>query len=142
MKTATPADAFAQLAAVDLATVPVLSTVRGLPRKDRAALARGLFRKLGIKGIGVTAPNYSMAHSVDVRLPDMGGHDLTRWPHYHDRHCCSAPNGHNEENRCPACRDRAAAERKVEAILLTAFPNSDDRSDTQSDYFDFCWSIN
>lgn len=32
-------------------------------------------------------------------------------------------------------------ERKVRAILSKAFPNHDDRSDSRTDHFDYCWSI-
>ena len=35
----------------------------------------------------------------------------------------------------------SAAAEKVEQILLKAFPSTDDRSDSQTDHFDFKWSI-
>ena len=36
---------------------------------------------------------------------------------------------------------RSEARAKLEKILARAFPNHEDRSDTQSDYFDYCWSF-
>ncbi len=132
---------YANLAAIRLENVPVITRDRHIPRKEQAALARQLFKRLGLKGISVTAPRYAQAHSVDVRLPAEGEHDPNKWPHAHDRCCGPNGRGHHEENRCPACRERAAAQKKLEAILLTAFPNHDDRSDLQTDYFDFRWSI-
>jgi hypothetical protein len=124
--------------------VPIMTTDRRIPRKEQAALARKLFKLLGFKGISVTAPRYAMAHSVDVYIPDQGQHDLTTWPHDHSK-CCGAGNlgasQHDQATRCPACRAREAATRKIEAILAKAFPNHNDRSRTEEDYFDFCWSI-
>lgn len=115
------------LAYVSRDSIEVISTDRHLPRKKLAALARGLFLQLGIKEyISVTAPNYSMASSVHVKLPRRrdnvgvdGFYDMT----------------------AEGSLANQAARDKVEQILLKAFPNSDDRSDTQTDYFDFKWSI-
>lgn len=107
---------------VDLDAVPVSSGDRRIPRKQQAKMARALFSRLKLKGISITAPSYSMASSVHVNLPqrfdaiDLQGTDVCRVA--------------NRE-----------ALRKVEEILSRAFPNHDDRSDTQTDYFDFCWSI-
>jgi hypothetical protein len=127
---------------VKLEEVPVMSRDRGICRKERANLARHLFKRLGLHGVSVTAPHYSMAHSVDVRLPKREDHDRAAWPHDHTRCCRQGDGRHGEETRCPACAANAAAEAKVERALARAFPNHDDRSDLQSDYFDFCWSIN
>lgn len=113
-----------RLFSVDPAKIAVVSMERNLPRKDLAKLARGVFAKLGVKGISITAPNYSMAQSVDVRVPrlltdsieDSAEYVLTR-------------------------KDNNETVRKVEAILLAAFPNTDNRSDSMTDYFDYRWSV-
>ncbi len=132
------------LAAVDVCGLPTMTKDRSIPRKEQAALARKLFKQLGLRGISVTTPSYSMASSVDVRLPNLSedAHDRTRWPHHHTAECCQIQGGHNEANRCPACRDESKAGETVEEILARAFPSHDNRSDYQSDHFDFCWSIN
>jgi hypothetical protein len=112
-----------------LATPPppvVDPAARRLPRKERSALIRALFRRLGIKGVSVTTPSYSMAQSVDIAIPDAVEHD-------HD-------NGH-ERTTCPHCMERFAAERHIERIILAAFPDLADRSDSMSDHFDYCLSI-
>jgi hypothetical protein len=133
----------AALALVNEASIPVMSRERCIPRTEQAALARSLFKRLGLAGISVTTPNYSMAQVVEVRLPKLEIHCPDMWPHDHTA-CCygkGASGKHTEEGRCPACRDNAAAELKVEEILARAFPQHDNRSDTQSDYFDYCWSV-
>ena len=127
---------------VQLAAIPVYRLDRCAPRTEQARQARELFRRLGVRGVSVTAPGYSQAHSVNVRLPRPGDdeHDPTRWPYDHSR-CCGQQAGHEESTRCPACAQEDATRRKVEAILYAAFPNHRDRSEVQTDYFDFCWSI-
>ena len=127
---------------VQLAAIPIYRLDRCAPRTEQARQARELFRRLGVRGVSVTAPRYSQAHSVNVRLPRPGDdeHDPTRWPHDHSR-CCGQQAGHEESTRCPACAQEDATRRKVKAILYAAFPNHRDRSEVQTDYFDFCWSI-
>lgn len=128
------------LADVRETAVPVMSRDRHIPRKERARLVRELFKRLGLKGVSVTTPNYSMACTVDVTVPKLEIHSAEMWPH-------GGPRVHEsgltvaECDRCPTCvRNRKSAE-KIEEILARAFPNNDDRSDTQSDYFDYCWSV-
>lgn len=121
----------------NLDAVPQFLLDRSASRKVQAAAARALFKQLGLKGISVTAPNYSMAQAVHIHLP----------------HTEVTPELQAAYHQ--ACRTRAqaiaaygqlrqreyAAEQKLEAILAKAFPNHLDRSDSQSDHFDFCWSI-
>jgi hypothetical protein len=127
---------------VRLADIPVCRLDRCAPRTEQARQARELFRRIGVRGVSVTAPRYSQAHSVDVRLPRPGDdeHNRTRWPHAHSD-CCGQQTGHTDDTRCPACAQVDAMRRKVEAILYAAFPNHRDRSEYESDHFDFCWSI-
>lgn len=125
---------------INLDRVPVMTTDRHMPRKEQARLARELFKRLGIKGVSVTAPNYSMAHSVDVRVPSQidpsefvyNGTNYAGWPFS------------EMPDEVPAkvrAQSHWNARKKIEAILARAFPNHDDRSDSQADYFDFKWSI-
>ncbi len=124
-----------QLAAVNMADVPNLGLDRHIPRKDQAKAARELFKRLGIKGVSFTTPMYSMASSVDVRVPDddTDPHELDKQPHDY--------RAETHDPRCAACDRRSARRAKVEAILDAAFPNHRDRSDLQSDYHDSRWSV-
>jgi hypothetical protein len=100
---------------------PVAPTfgTRRMSRKERAAAARKLFRSLGLKGLSVTAPNYSMASSVHIEMP-------------------AGPEGLSDYERRMV---RASARSKLQALLLVAFPGTEDRSDIMTDYFDFVWSF-
>jgi hypothetical protein len=112
---------------VDLLRVTVMSLDRSIARTEQAALTRKLFRSLGIKGVSVTAPSYSMAQSVDIRLPRRDDFEFDTFG--------------DVDRDCPAAKMNHAAHAKIGAILARAFPNHEDRSDSQSDHFDFCWSI-
>lgn len=115
------------LADVDLARVPPVVWERNIPRKLQAKLARQVFLRLGLrKWINVTTPNYSMASSVDVRLVKR-------------RDNVGADGFYDMESE-GSVANRAAAE-KIEQILLKAFPNSNDRSEYGTDYYDYKWSI-
>lgn len=119
----------ARLDQIKLEDIPVMSSDRHIARKDQAALARKLFRSLTLKGLSVTSPSYSMASSVHIKLP-------AREDYQRDEH------GQRVDRETdPASIANHTARTKLEAILNKAFPNHNDRSDTQSDYFDFCWSI-
>jgi hypothetical protein len=131
-----------QILAVDLDRVPIVSRDRNIPRKLQAKLARQLFRGLGLKGISVTTPNYSMAQVVDVvvpRIPAEPGDYLYDGKDF--QHHCYGDMPAEVPARAKHFR-HSEATRKLETILLRAFPNHDNRSDSQSDYFDACWGIN
>ena len=119
--------------AADLEKVKVISTDRHLPRKQQAALARQLFKALGIKGVSVTTPNYSMAQAVDVRIKadapqaETFGCTLRELPADHPVRVFY--------------ETKNAARLKLQEILARAFPCHDDRSELQTDYFDYCWSV-
>jgi hypothetical protein len=119
-----------RLAEIDLTTIAVLTTDRHCARKESAKLARQLFSSLKIKGVSVRTPNYSMAMSVDIRMPKRSDYVLDAGGMIAD-----APSD-------PACIANREAEEKLEAILAVAFPNHDNRSDTQTDHFDYKWSVN
>jgi hypothetical protein len=119
----------ASLAAIDLANVPVLSRDRSIPRKEQAKLARALFRQLGLEGISVTTPTHSMANSVELRLPTRN--DYT--PEMLEFGCAIAGN--------PVTAANGLANRQMSALMDQAFPEHKDRSEMQSDYFDYRWSI-
>ena len=120
----------ASIAAVGLDSVrPVPNVGRRASRKELAAAARALFKRLAIRGVSVTAPNYSMAQAVDVAVP------------CRDDYTVRDPDGSVDWPNDPAARANVAARDKVEQILLRAFPGTEDRSDSRTDYFDYRWSI-
>jgi hypothetical protein len=103
--------------------------LRREPRTVWAVAVRKLFREIGLKGISVTAPKYSMAHSIDIKTPRNEPEPTVKDEHGYD----------NYHPEYLAARNAALA--KVEAIIVAAFPDLDNRSDFISDYFDYCLSI-
>jgi hypothetical protein len=119
------------------------ANIRNLTRKEWAQNVRSLFKSLGLGWVSVTAPNYSMASSIDIRFhtPDnfTGAHEAKHaeidelqrgayeWLGY----------GHY----CPWCKQQWEAHHRLEQIILAAFPDLNNRSDSMSDHFDFCLSI-
>lgn len=108
---------------------------RCIPRKEQSVLARRFFKAIGLQKISVTTPNYSMAQIVDVHYPYDATvpHELDKTPH-HDRPWESV-------GACRECDRRWEFRKLLGKALLIAFPNHDDRSDSMSDYFDSCWSV-
>lgn len=111
-------------------TVPVMTRNRGCGQKEQAAITRDLFKILGLKGISVTMPNGSMCFWVDVRLPGRLDYNYLR---YLDKNWTMKAD--------PGYMAQRWAENTIKAILARAFPNHNDRSDSQTDYFDNPWSI-
>lgn len=115
-------------AILDAPLPPVVNpAIRRESRKVKAAEIRKVLKSMGIKGISVTAPNYSMASSVHIKIPRASDHDRGAVGH--------------EFHTCPLCMQHTRAERKIAEIILAAFPDLDDRSDSQSDYHDNPLSI-
>lgn len=135
-------DTLTQIFSVDLERVPVMTRDRHIPRKEQARLCRELFKRLGVKGVSVTCPNYSMAHSVDVDIDKNIPIRLDAFIHngvdYRNEVFSDMP---DDVPAKQINQTKCNARQKMEAILLRAFPAHDDRSDLQSDYFDFKWSI-
>jgi hypothetical protein len=133
------------LAQIEAAPIPgvVNPHMRHLTRKEWAEAIRSLFKSMGIKNISVTTPSYSMAQAVDIHLPDFweweGEHK-----HRHeeiDTQERNNPVWNGYGTSCNFCRREWEAKQKIKSIVLAAFPDLDDRSDTQSDYFDYCISV-
>lgn len=117
--------------------------IRSATRKERAAKVRELFRSMGLKGISVTAPNYSMAQSIDIRfkVSDSPWHDSPHERKHRQIDEEDRVNWNGYGTQCPWCHEEWEAHKKLETIILTAFPDLDNRSDSQTDYFDYCLSI-
>lgn len=121
----------AALKEVNELRIPVVCRDRFIPRKEQARLARELFKKLGIKGVGVRVSTGAKCITVHVRVPQM-------------IHAACPPGekwSQHDTKACEACIYRRYALDKLAEILGRAFPQHDDRSDSQSDYFDFKWFI-
>lgn len=132
------------LQAILCAPLPAFqANIRHQARKEWAAAVRRLFRDMGLSGISVTAPHYSMASSIDIRLPKFqqeGAHQARHAEIDRTERANSAPwQGYNKS--CQWCAEEKQAIEKIRSIVLAAFPDLDDRSDTQSDYFDCCLTI-
>ena len=118
-----------QIETVDLATVPIMTKDRGIPRKEQAKLARELFRQLRIKGLSVTTPRYSMATCVHVGVPlefSPPSDYVLNNVNYEASSYSDIPAELPVRRKMDA---RGMATKKVKAILAAAFPNHDDRSD-------------
>lgn len=140
MKYITPDEYMVFAADVDRAVrekaLPVYSNFArwDLSRKEFAASVRQTFRALGIKGISVTAPNYSMAQGIDIRIPAIDRRGVPFTASQEEREEYEA-----ETNMLRQAREHI--QNNLHYILETAYPNMTDRSDVQSDYFDYRWSV-
>ncbi len=93
-----------------------------------AAEGRAMLRDLRIKGVSVTAPNYSMASTIDVRLPSIS--------HSHEGNPRQFELGANEW--CPDCRLKWQATEHIERLIYAAFPDLTDTTtheDRMTDYY-------
>ena len=116
--------------------------LRAQGRKAWASEVRHLLKELKITGISVTAPNYSMASSITIRLPRNeweGKHKATHDEievHERGKDCWLGFGTY-----CPFCKRERQVKDRLETIILAAYPDLADRSDLQSDYFDSCFTI-
>ena len=111
-------------------------------RKTWAAEVRRLLKELHVAGVSVTTPSYSQASTIHIRVPSTG-FDA-------DHEAIHARIDEQERNSgswlgyghfCPLCKEHWEAHQLIEKIILAAFPDLDDRSDSQSDHFDDCLSV-
>lgn len=108
-------------------TQTVTKGARFLSQKERTALIRKAVKAAGIKA-SVTSATGSMCYWTNVRI-DLGvEHPAHDWR----THIVSD---------CAHCSERLALRRRVEALILAAYPDLDDRSDVQADYSNFIFSV-
>ena len=106
---------------------------RGNIRRERtvnqSSVIRKLIKDLKLNDISVTSRHFrvriSLPQAVDYNDPEHNATHDQLWRE--GRH----------SNDCPLCAKRWQAREAMEKIILAAFPDMDDRSDIQSDYFDF-----
>lgn len=118
--------------------------IRPLTRKERAAHIRALLKDMQVTGISVTCPNYARAQSIDIRLPylpDESEAHSQRHAEIDDLCRNVYPWTGHANNGCQYCKAQNEAQVHIEKVILAAFPDLDDRSDHQADYFDYCLSI-
>lgn len=116
------------------------ANIRHQSRKEWAQAVRKLLKDMKLTEISVTTPNYSMAQSISIELPrDVEAHNPVH-------EAAEIESRKEAEYRgmvhyCPFCKQRQGAHEAITAIILSAFPDLCDRSDTYSDHFDYCLSI-
>lgn len=138
----TPAEVQAKILSIDPSGIKVVTTKR-LYRKELAPLVRALLKEIGIKGVSVTTPNYSMARSVAISIPKpvVTDADYIGPNGMNYRECAFYSDIPDDVPIKANLRKNRAVQYRLEAILLAAFPGCADRSDYQSDYFDYLFSI-
>ena len=101
--------------------------LRREPRKTIAAAARALLKELCIQHVSVTTPNYSMAQSINVRIPQAqpyeGAHEETHNRIDEETHAGKHWSGFANAG-CQACKTSNMVRAKLESILLAAFPDT------------------
>ncbi len=112
------------------AVIPVKTTNRALGPKERAELARELFKELGLKGVRVEMQTGSMMFGVDATIPARIDAEYRRWLIPGFDWATDPQNGANW-----------TAETIVRRILIAAFPAHIDRSRPMEDYYDDPWTI-
>lgn len=122
-----------KILSIDLDKIQVVTT-RRIYHKDFAQQLRELLRSLGINSrmVSVTAPNYSMAVAIDVKVPQIAA-EMT----YKEREALSPEEyAKSEQKHIQQEEYRYKATKHMRDIILKAFPGCDDRSDVMIDYFD------
>lgn len=116
---------------IEAAQVPeavVNPEARRLRQKERSKAIRDLLKSLGIKGVSVTSATGSMCYWTNVRIDGVPHPRVKNW-------------GEHRTHECPVCQRNRAAEDKMHRIILAAFPDLGDRSDSMTDHFDFVYTV-
>jgi hypothetical protein len=130
---------------IDTPIPAFIANIRHEPRKVWAKQIKLLLRSLGLGFVSVTSPHG--CSTVSVRF-----HDPQEYEHWEGSEHEKKHAEIDEQQRgarqwlgyghyCPWCQQRWGAHQRLEAIILAAYPDLNDHSDLQSDYFDFCFSV-
>ena len=120
-----------QIEAVVVENVSIRSEkFRCTPQKEINKAIRALYKDLGICGVRV----YSQ-YSTHIAIPSPEDH-----PHVDD-FAQSWNAGEYKYRDCPICQRHRKLKSKLARIILSAYPDLGDRSEIQSDYFDYIFSI-
>lgn len=112
-----------KILSVRLSDVPVSSLPRRTPKVDLAAAVRKLLKQLGLP-LRVLKKVATHTAYVEVYLPGL-----------------RAPEALLKIHEARALRIQDKVRRRLETLLVTAFPEHDDRSDSHTDYFDSVFSV-
>lgn len=127
-------DGLSGIFAADLSKLPAPRNIRRDGQKPRTAAIRQLFRTIGLTGVSVTMSRGSMCYWTYVRIVDAPRCTTDHLAEYHET-CTTS------QRTCPMCRRIKAARRRLNYVILTAFPDLGDRSDLHSDYHDFMYTL-
>lgn len=125
-----PADSEAvrTIEAAQVPAAPLRTDARRMTQTERSAALRALLKSLGVKGVSVTSARGSMCYWSHIRFDGVPHPPVANWCEHNSR-------------VCDVCQRNNAAERKVHRIVLAAYPDLDDRSDSQTDHFDFVYTV-
>lgn len=120
------------------------ANLRKEARKEWAKQIRNLLKELRIVNVSVTTPSYSMASSVNIAVNYEKEWETAHEPVHKagEAEERKSPIYRGSIHFCPYCKARKEVHDKLENVILAAFPDLNNRSDSQSDYFDYCLSIN
>lgn len=114
-----------------------VANIRALKPTERSTAIRKLFKQIGISGLRVTTPYYFGI--CRIAIPEDDDHD--------EVHAAAEKTAHDEfpylgmVHYCTVCKRRLDARNHLEKIVLAAFPDLDDRSNLETDYYDYVFAI-
>jgi hypothetical protein len=103
---------------------------RHSPQKEISKAIRELYKDLGILGVRVYCQ-----WSIHIRPEEPQEHS------HIDDSAQSWNLGEYKYRDCPTCQRHGKLKRKLARIILAAYPDLGDRSEIQSDYFDYIFQI-
>jgi hypothetical protein len=125
---------FASIEAAALPVGFVTEKIRDLTQKERTAKIRAALKACGVlmgsvgKGVSVKSATGSMCYWTHVEFARA-------------QHAEGTTFFDHNRMECPVCQVNITADRKLSALVLQAFPDLDDRSDSMTDYSDFVFSV-
>ena len=127
-ETASASPALVTIQSIASAKTPTsFEKIRSLTQKERSAKIRNMLRAAGVKGVSVTSATGSMCYWTHVRFAQLEHPAGTNWDH--------------NRLECSTCRVNQQAVRTLESLILAAFPDMGDRSDSMVDHFDFVFTV-
>lgn len=117
---------------IEAATVPAAPLnpkARSAGQKERTVMIRKALKDCGVRGVSVTMATGSMCYWTHVRAEGVPHAEGTDW-------------NEHERRECLVCERNQAADKKLHAIIMAAFPDLGDRSDSMTDHFDFVFTVN
>jgi hypothetical protein len=107
---------------------PTGDAIRTLGTVEQCSKIRAMLKAAGIKGVSVKRSHAGWSATVAVSFLRLGHEEGVNW-------------GLHNRAECPICSREIAATRKLETVILAAFPDCDNRSDSMTDYFDYVFGV-